>query len=168
MERVAAAIDALNEGVGRAVAWLTLAMVVVTFVIVVLRYGFDLGWIALQETVTYMHALVFMAAAGYTLKHDAHVRVDIFYRRLGPRGQAWVDLIGTLVLLLPVALFVLIGTWDYVVSSWMQLEGSYETGGLPLVFVLKSFIPLFAVLLLLQGGARALRSLLQITRGGRG
>jgi len=168
MERVAAAIDALNEGVGRAVAWLTLAMVVVTFVIVVLRYGFDLGWIALQETVTYMHALVFMAAAGYTLKHDAHVRVDIFYRRLGPRGQAWVDLIGTLVLLLPVALFVLIGTWDYVVSSWMQLEGSYETGGLPLVFVLKSFIPLFAVLLLLQGVARALRSLLQITRGGRG
>lgn len=164
LERIAAFIDALAEWTGRAVAWLTLAMVLVTCAVVLLRYAFSLGWIALQESITYLHAMVFMLGAAYTLRHDGHVRVDIFYRRLGPRGQAWVDLLGALLLLLPVCLFILWISWDYVAASWSLLEGSREAGGLPLVYLLKSVIPLMALLLLIQGLGQALRSLL-VLRG---
>ncbi len=159
LSHIAAGIDALNEGIGRLLAWLTLAMVLLTFLVVVLRYGFDLGWIAMQETVTYLHALVFMGAAAYTLKRDGHVRVDIFYSKFSTRGQTWVDLGGTLFLLIPICLLILIGSFDYVATSWTRLEGSFETGGLPLVFVIKGFIPLFAGLLLLQAIARILHCL---------
>lgn len=158
LRTLASLIDALNEWVGRLVAWLTLAAVLVTFVVVVLRYGLSWGSIALQESITYLHALVFMAGAAYTMKHDDHVRVDIFYREMSPRRRAWVNLLGTLLLLLPVCGFILYESWDYVLDAWRRLEGSRETGGLPLVFVLKSFIPLMAVLLGLQGLAQALRA----------
>ena len=102
LQRLQSALSSINESVGRAISWLTLCMVLVTFLVVVLRYAFNLGWIAMQESVTYMHALVFLLGAAYTLKHDGHVRVDIFYRRLGERGRAWVDLLGALLLLWPV------------------------------------------------------------------
>ncbi|HKJ76050.1 MAG TPA: TRAP transporter small permease subunit, partial [Gammaproteobacteria bacterium] len=128
--------------------------------VVVLRYLFDTGWIALQESITYLHALVFMVGAAYTLKHDGHVRVDILYRRFGPRGQAAVDLAGTLLLLLPVCGFILVASWDYVAESWALREGSREAGGLPGVFLLKTVIPVMAVLLALQGLSLALRSAL--------
>lgn len=160
LERIAAYIDGLNEWTGRLVAWLTLAMVLVTGAVVLLRYAFDLGWIAVQESITYLHALVFMLGAAYTLRHDGHVRVDIFYRRLAPRGQAWVDLLGALLLLLPVCIFVLWISWDYVAASWSLLEGSRDAGGLPLVYLLKAVIPAMALLLLLQGISQALRSVL--------
>ncbi len=153
-------VDGFNDWLGRAVAWLALGMVLVTFLVVVLRYGFDQGWIALQESVIYMHAVLFMLGAAYTLKHDAHVRVDIFYQRLGAKGRAWVDLIGSCLLLVPFSCFVLWISWDYVAASWQVRESSREAGGLPAVFLLKSVIPLFAVLLSLQGMATALRSLL--------
>lgn len=160
LERIAACIDALSEWTGRAVAWLTLAMVLVTCAVVVLRYAFNLGWIALQESITYLHAVVFMLGAAYTLRHDGHVRVDIFYRRFSPRGQAWVDLFGTLLLLTPVCVFILWASWDYAAAAWSLREGSRDAGGLPLVYLLKSVIPLMALLLLLQGIAQMLRSLL--------
>lgn len=160
LERIAAFIDGLAEWTGRLVAWLTLAMVLVTCAVVLLRYAFNLGWIALQESITYLHAMVFMLGAAYTLRHDGHVRVDIFYRRLSPRGQAWVDLLGALLLLLPVCLFILWVSWDYVAASWSLREGSRDAGGLPLVYLLKSVIPLMALLLLVQGTGQALRSLL--------
>lgn len=155
-------IDRLNERIGWMVSWLTLLMVGVTFLVVVLRYGFDMGWIAMQESVTYMHALVFTAGAAYTLKHDAHVRVDIFYRKVRPTTRAWVDLLGTLTLLLPVCFYLLWSSLGYVFSSWKLLEGSREAGGLPLVFIIKSYIPLMACLLLLQGISLACQSLLKI------
>lgn len=160
-------IDGLNEWIGRTVAWLTLLMVLVTFTIVVLRYGFDWGSIAVQESVIYLHALVFMAGAAYTMRHDAHVRVDIFYRGMSPRAQAWVDVLGTVFLLLPICGFVLWESSDYVFDAWTRLEGSRETGGLPLVFLLKSFIPLMAVLLSLQGIAQILRGVSTLRTGGR-
>lgn len=160
LARIAHRIDQLSEWTGRAIAWLTLGMVIVTFAVVLLRYLFNIGWIALQESITYMHALVFMLGAAYTLRHDGHVRVDIFYQRLSPRGRAWIDLLGTLLLLLPVTLFLAWVSWDYVAASWALKEGSRETGGLPWVYLLKSAIPLMAVLLLLQGVSLALRSLL--------
>ena len=158
------AVNRLNELIGRWVSWLTLAMVVVTFAVVLLRYLFNIGWIALQESITAMHALVFMLGAAYTLRHEGHVRVDIFYRKWGERGRAWVNLGGSLLLLLPVCLFIAIISWDYVASSWSLLEGSREAGGLPGVFLLKSVIPLMATLLLLQGLAQAAEAIL-ILRG---
>ncbi len=155
-------IDPLNERVGGWVSWLTLCMVCVTFLVVVLRYGFDIGWIAMQESVTYMHALVFTAGAAYALKKDAHVRVDVFYRNLSPKAKAWINLIGTLLLLLPVCFYLLWSSLGYVYISWTLLEGSREAGGLPLVFILKSFIPLMACLLVLQGLSLICHSLLMI------
>ena len=155
-------IDSLNERVGAWVSWLTLCMVGVTFLVVVLRYGFDIGWIAMQESVTYMHALIFMAGAAYTLKHDAHVRVDVFYRKLSLKNKAWIDLIGTMLLLLPLCIYILWSSLNYVYISWTLVEGSREAGGLPLVFILKSYIPLMACLLLLQGLSLICRSLLTI------
>jgi TRAP-type mannitol/chloroaromatic compound transport system permease small subunit len=161
---IANLIDRLNETIGRALAWLTLLMVLVTFAVVVLRYGFDWGSIAMQESVNYLHAVVFMAGAAYTLKHDEHVRVDIFYSQLSPRGKAWINLLGTFILLLPFCIFLIWVSLPYVLNSWQLLEGSREAGGLPLVYLLKTFIPLLGVLLLLQGLSLLARSLRQLSQ----
>ena len=158
-------LERLADFTGAAIAWLTVLMVVGTFVIVVLRYAFDLGWIAMQESITWMHAAVFMLGAAYTLKEDEHVRVDIFYRRLPGKRRALVDLAGTLVFLLPVSLFLMASSWDYVATSWAIHESSREAGGLPYPFVpiLKSLIPATAVLLTLQGIANVLTAVLVAT-----
>jgi TRAP-type mannitol/chloroaromatic compound transport system permease small subunit len=156
--RVANALDLVNAWVGRVIAWLALAMVLVTFLVVVLRYGFDSGSVALQESVTYMHALLFMLGAAYTLQQNGHVRVDIFYQGFSPRGRAWVDLLGTLALLLPVSLFILLSSWDYVMSSWAIQESSREAGGLPYVYWLKSLLVAMPLLMLLQGLVLLLRN----------
>lgn len=150
----------INEWTGRAVAWLTLLMVITTFTVVVLRYGFDLGSIAMQESIIYLHALNFMLGAAFTLKHDAHVRVDIFYQKMGPRGQAWVDLLGTLLLLLPVCGFIFWSSWDYVAAAWAVRETSGEAGGLPFVYLLKSILLLMPCLLMLQGAVIIMTSVL--------
>ena len=144
-------IDAFNEWVGRLASWSVMATVLVTFIVVVFRYGFeDLYSIALQESAMYFHAMIFMLGASYTLKHDDHVRVDIFYQKFPKRGKALVNTMGTLFLLIPVCVFILWVSADYVLASWANFEGSREAGGLPLVFILKSFIPLLALLLLSQ------------------
>lgn len=155
------ALRRLSERTGRVVAWLSLPMVIVTFVIVVLRYAFDLGWIWMQESVVWMHAAVFMLASAYTLNRDEHVRVDIFYRRMSARRKAWVDACGTGLFLLPVCAFIVYTSWDYVATSWAIREGSREAGGLPYPFVplLKSLIPFTAALLALQGIADAIDSI---------
>ncbi|MGD2112176.1 MAG: TRAP transporter small permease subunit [Gammaproteobacteria bacterium] len=163
LQRLARILDRLAELTGRVVSWLTLAMVLVTCTVVVLRYAFGIGSIALQESATYLHAAVFMLGAAYTLRHDAHVRVDIFYQRWSPRARAWVDLSGTLLLLAPVCLYILISSLDYVSASWSIREGSREAGGLDGVYLLKTAIPMMAALLLLQGCAQAIHSLLAIT-----
>ena len=159
------AIEAFIDWTGRAISWLTFGMVLVTFMVAVLRYVFDTGWIALQESVNYMHALVFLVGIAYTLRHNEHVRVDIFYSRLSKRLQAWIDLIGSLVFLLPVALFISISSWGYIMDSWSVLEGSREAGGLPGVFLLKSAILLMAALLALQALAIVLKTITIIRAG---
>jgi TRAP-type mannitol/chloroaromatic compound transport system permease small subunit len=146
---------AIISRLGRGVAWMTLVMVVLIFSIVVLRYGFNLGWIWLQESVTYMHALVFMVAAAWALQTDDHVRVDIFYRDKSRRYKNWVNLLGTLLFLVPFSLFLIFIGWDYVSASWETLESSREAGGLPLVFALKSLILVMPALLLLQAWSTA-------------
>jgi len=160
MEKLYEKLQQLNEWVGRVISWLTLLMVLTTFLVVMLRYVFDLGWIAMQESVIYMHGFVFMLGAAYTLRHHAHVRVDIFYQRFSLRTRAWVDLLGTLFLLVPVSIFIIWMGWYYVADSWAVLEGSREAGGLPGVFVLKSLIIAMPVLMLLQGAALMLRQIL--------
>lgn len=157
-------IDRLNDAVGRGVAWLTLAMVLITFAVVLLRYVFAVGWVWMQESYVWLHGLVFMLGAGYTLLHDGHVRVDIFYRGAAPRGKALVDLFGSLLLLLPVVVLIFFVSLDYVADSWARLEESREAGGLKGLFLLKTVILAFCVLLGLQGLALAGRSLLVLRR----
>ena len=135
---------------GKSVAWLTVVMVLLTFTIVVLRYGFNLGWIWLQESVTYLHVAVFTIVAAWTLQQDGHVRVDIFYAEMPEKKRALVDLLGSLVFLIPFCIFVLVIAWPYVANSWKLLESSREAGGLPLVFLLKSLIMVLPALLLAQ------------------
>jgi TRAP-type mannitol/chloroaromatic compound transport system permease small subunit len=163
LQTIARAFDLVAETSGRLIAWLTLGMVIITFTVVVLRYLFNTGSIALQESITYLHACVFMLGAAYTLKQGGHVRVDIFYQRFSPLTRAWIDLLGTLLLLFPVCGFIFFSSLDYVASSWAIYEGSREAGGLDGVFLLKSLIPLAAVLLMLQGCSMLLHSLLLIT-----
>lgn len=160
-----AVIKALHRCVelsGKGVAWLTLLMVLLTFSIVVLRYGFNLGWIWLQEIVIYLHVAVFTIAAAWTLQMDGHVRVDIFYTDMPNKKRALINLLGTALFLIPFCLFVLIISWPYVANSWQLLESSREAGGLPLVFVLKSLILILPALLLAQaviGGIDAWKTL---------
>ena len=164
IDKIAAGIENFIDWTGRSISWLTLGMVLVTFVVVLLRYIFDTGWIALQEAINFMHALVFLIGAAYTLHHNEHVRVDIFYCRLSERGKAWVDFIGSLLILLPVMIFIAWTSWAYVLDSWSVYEGSREAGGLPGIFLLKSAILLMAGLLILQAVAMILKSLTTITR----
>ncbi len=159
-------LDGLSECIGRTISWLTLGMVIVTFVVVVMRYVFEVGNIQLQESVIYMHSFVFLLAAGYTLKHDGHVRVDIFYRPLGERGKAIINIIGTLLLLFPVAGFILWISWDYVAFSWKNLEGSQEAGGIEALYILKASLIVMPVLMILQGLAELMRNLLVLTGDG--
>jgi TRAP-type mannitol/chloroaromatic compound transport system permease small subunit len=164
VQQLVAILNAISEWTGRAVAWLTLAMVAMTFAVVVLRYGFSIGSIAAQESITYMHAVVFLLGAAYTLRHDRHVRVDIFYQRFSARTQAWVDLAGTLLLLAPTCGYIFWVSLDYVAASWALMEESREAGGLPLVYLLKSLIPLAAITLLLQGLSMSLERILVLRR----
>ena len=161
----AVAIDRLTAAVGRAVTWCLLAMVLVQVTVVLMRYVLGVGSIWLTEAIVYAHATLFMAAAAWTLQRGGHVRVDIFYLDASPRRRALVDLLGALLLLLP---FVGVLAWfslPYVARSWAILERSREASGLPLVFLLKTLIPLFALLLGLQGLAQAARAWLTLTGG---
>ena len=153
-------VDRINDAVGRAVAWLTLAMVLTTFLVVIMRYGFALGWVWVQEFYVWLHGVVFMVAAGYTLLRNEHVRVDVFYRPRSRRFKAWVDLLGVLLLLLPFVMTIAILSWPYVVISWVRLEESYEAGGMPGLFLLKTTILVFCALVGLQGLSLAARSVL--------
>jgi TRAP-type mannitol/chloroaromatic compound transport system permease small subunit len=151
-------IDRLTTLVGRAVAWLALVIVLLQFALVVARYAFGLGSIWLTETVIYANAALFLLASAWTLRVGGHVRVDVFYAHASKRAQAIVDLIGALALLLPFALVLIWLSVPYAARAWAVLERSQEASGLPLVFVLKSFIPLFAMLMALQGAAQAVRA----------
>ena len=151
-------IERLTAAIGHAAAWCALAMVVVQFAVVVLRYVFGLGFAWLQETILYAHASLFLLAAAWTLAAGGHVRVDVFYADASPRHKALVDLLGALVLLLPFMTALLVLSLPYVGRSWAILERSREASGLPLVFLLKTLIPLFALLLALQGIAQAMRA----------
>jgi len=153
-------INLINKVIGETVSWLTLLMVLVTVLVVVLRYGFNIGFIWMQESVRFMYSAVFLLCAGYTLFKDKHVRVDVLYLSLSERKKALVDLIGSIFLLLPVCFVIFYYSWSYVLNSWEQLEGSIEERGLHLVFLMKTFIWLFAILVSMQSLATIINSLI--------
>jgi len=145
------AVDAINDWIGRTVAWLTLGCVLTCLAVVVLRYGFDLGYPWLQELYVWQHATVFMAGAGYTMLHRGHVNVDVLYGRLGPRGQAWVDILGTLLFLMPWLAVLATTAIPFVGASWSVREASSTANGMPALYALKSLLLVFCALLFLQG-----------------
>lgn len=157
MQALAKRIDQFSRATGAAIAWLTLAMVLLTFTIVVMRYGLDRGFIWMQEAVTWLHAAVFMLGAAFTLERNQHVRVDVFYREMSARRKAWVDLIGVVLLLAPLCVFFIWASWDYVVTSWQLKEASRQAQGLgyPSTSLLKSFLIIMPVMLLLQAASMA-------------
>jgi len=167
LERWAGRLDAVNAAVGATVRWFAVGMLAIQFATVVLRYVFGTSEIFVQETVLYLHAALLMLGAGYTLLAEGHVRVDIFYGEASPRRRAAVDLLGTIVFLVPACVAILAYSWPSAVRSWAILEGPISVGGIPASFLLKSLIPAFAALLLVQGAALALRSAAVLAGGGR-
>lgn len=152
-------IDRVNEGIGKLVSWLTLALVLMICVDVLLRYLFSYSSAAFFELEWHFFAAIFLLGAAYTLKHDRHVRVDVFYHNFSEKTKAWVNLLGTIFFLFPFTLVVAYTSWPFVVDAYQMGESSPDAGGLPYRFVIKSAIPLGFGLLLLQGIAEALRSL---------
>ncbi len=163
VRRIDGAVDAL----GRAAAWLAPAMVLTVALIVALRHGFQTGSIALQESVTYLNALLLVAGAAYTLKEGGHVRVDVLYGRLDGRRRAWVDLIGAVLFLFVTAGFIIWASRGYVAASWRVLEASAESSGLPFVYLLKTAIPALAALLAVQGVSELCKAARRLRAGDR-
>lgn len=143
-------INSINRYIGEIISWFTLLMVLITFLVVVLRYGFNIGFIWMQESVRFLYAAVFLLCGGYTLLKDKHVRVDVLYFNLSQKNKAIIDLLGSIFLLLPVCFVIFYYSWSYVINSWEQMEGSIEERGLHLVFLMKTFIWAFAILVSLQ------------------
>ena len=134
----------------------------VVIVVVVGRYFFEIGSVALQELTTYLHATIFMLGIAYTLKHDGHVRVDIFYRNFSNRSQALINIIGGLVFILPISVFVGLSSWEYVVASWSVMETSTENNGLQFVYLLKTVMLIMPFLLVIQGLITVTKNLLAL------
>lgn len=157
--------DKAQQSFGHFIAWGLLSLVVIAASVVILRYGFDSGSIALQEVVLYNHAIVFMLGMAYTLQQDKHVRVDVFYNHFSPRRKAWVDLLGGLLFALPTLIFILWSSAHYILVSWRIKEASAEAGGLPYVYLLKTLIWIMAILLIFQVLSMIAKSYLTLVQG---
>ena len=162
LQAIARWIDTLNEWVGRGVAWVSLGLVLVVFVDVVMRYLFRTSFVFTQELEWHLFAFIFLMGAGYTLLKDGHVRVDIFYQRLGYKARAWVNFVGVILFLIPGCTMIILTSWKFVYNAWSILEGSPDPGGIPFRFIIKGCITAGFVLLLLQGISLGIHSLLQI------
>lgn len=163
LQHTANIIDNTNRIIGKTIAWLILFMVFVQFGVVVARYVFGIGNLWAQKSIIYMHGTLFMLAAAYTLSEDGHVRVDIFYRSASERYRALVNLLGSIFLLIPVSIAITWSSWSYVGNSWRTFERSMEASGIPAVFLLKTAIPVFGILLIAQGLVLVIRSLLVLS-----
>ena len=162
LRKFADRIDAFNDAVGRGVSWVTTLLVAVVFLDVVMRYAFSVSFVFTQELEWHLFGFIFLIGAGYTLLHNGHVRVDIIYQRLGPKAQAWVNLVGCIVFLFPGCILIISTSLDFVYQSMIILEGSPDPGGIPYRFILKSCIPIGFVLFLFQGISLFIRSLFVI------
>lgn len=151
-----------QRSIGHTVAWLSLSLVIITALVVILRYGFNTGSIALQESIMYNHAILFMLGIAYTYEQDKHVRVDVFYTLLDNRKKAWVNFLGTLIFALPVMTFIIWSGWEYVMTSWQIQESSGEAGGIAYLYMLKTLIIIMAGLVGLQALAVLTQSALTL------
>ncbi|MGD2098683.1 MAG: TRAP transporter small permease subunit [Desulfobacterales bacterium] len=162
LKQLSARIDAMNQWVGRGVAWVTLGLVLVVFVDVVMRYLFNTSFVFTQELEWHLFGFIFLIGAGYTLLHDGHVRVDIIYQRVGLKSKAWINLWGVILFLIPGCIMVITTSWKFTLNAFAIMEGSPDPGGIPFRFVLKGCIPVGFTLLLLQGISLGIHSLMQI------
>ena len=165
MERISKYLDSFSEMTGKICSWFVALMVLVTCLVVVMRYGLDMGSVFLQDVVLYLHGGLFLLGAAFALKREAHVRVDIFYRNFSTSKKALVDLLGNLIFLQPICWTILLYSWGYVEFSWRIMEVSPEPDGLPFVYVQKSLLIVVAILLALQSISEILKSLLIIKHG---
>ena len=150
MEKLSSYLDQFSEITGKICSWFVAIMVLVTCLVVVMRYGLDMGSVLLQDVVLYLHGGLFLLGAAFALKRGAHVRVDIFYRSFSESRKALVDLIGNIIFLQPVCWVILLYSWGYVEFSWRIMEVSAEPDGLPFVYIQKSLLIAVATLLALQ------------------
>lgn len=165
--KIAQCINQFSLRLGQVISWLTLLLVILVMTVVISRYLLGVGSIAIQESVSYVHAIVFMLGLAFTLQRGGHVRVDIFYREFSPRRKAAVDLIGTIIFLLPFCGLILFSSWDYVMASWSIKETSSETGGIAAVYLLKTLIIIMPITLGMQGIAQMIDSILIISKTNR-
>ncbi|MBW1649197.1 MAG: TRAP transporter small permease subunit [Deltaproteobacteria bacterium] len=156
--KISGLIDNLNKKVGKIAGYVALLMVLVVFVDVVMRYAFKSSFVFTQELEWHLFAFVFLLGAGYTLFLDGHVRVDIFYQKLSPKGRAWTNMIGVLLFLIPGCLLIIKTSLVFVYNAWIVSECSPDPGGIPLRFIVKSFIPIGFVLVFLQGISLGIKS----------
>ncbi|WP_196139116.1 TRAP transporter small permease subunit [Aliikangiella sp. G2MR2-5] len=150
---------------GRLISWLTIGMVVLLSINVLSSWLFQSSSILASEAVTWMHSANFLLAAAYTLNKDEHVRVDIFYAKMSERGQALINLLGTLLLLLPVTTFIIWASWSYVAMSWKIGEVSAEAGGMPALYLLKSLLIVMPVLLIIEAVNQLIKNFARLTNG---
>ena len=162
LKKISQLIDAFNEKTGLFAAWLSTVMVLTVVYDVVMRYGFKKGNIAVQEMEWHLFAVVFLIGAAYSLKKDAHVRVDILYTKFSTKKKAWVDLLGTFIFLIPFSIMIIYSCRGFIESSWAVREISPDPGGLPCRYILKAMIPAGFILLILQGISQAIKNLLII------
>lgn len=156
-------IDNMNECLGRGVAWITTALVLVVFIDVVMRYAFNTSFVFTQELEWHVFAFIFLIGSGYTLLHDGHVRVDIIYQRLGFKGKAWTNLIGVIFFALPGCFMVIATSWKFTHNAWLVMEGSPDPGGIPFRFIVKGFITVGFIILFVQALSMGIHSFLQIS-----
>jgi len=163
ISEIANCINRFTDRVGRIISWLTLCLVLLVIVVVLSRYLLGVGSIAIQESVTYLHAAIFMLGLAFTLQRGGHVRVDIFYRNYSLRRKALIDLLGTVFFLIPFCILVFFSSWDYVMASWAILETSSETGGIAAVYLLKTLMVIMPITLGIQGLAEILNSIIVLS-----
>ena len=144
-------IDKLTNNIANGLLYILIVLIVLVFSTVFFRYVFNMSYIIIQEIIMYLHALIFMFGISYALKENSHVKIDVLYNSLNKRTQSVISIAGLVSFILPTALFIIYISIDMVTQSWMILEGSSEAGGLNLVFILKSLIPISGFLILLQG-----------------
>ena len=165
MQKISKNLDAFSELTGKICSWFVVVMVMVTCIVVIMRYGLDMGSVLLQDVVLYLHGGLFLLGSAFALQRGAHVRVDIFYRDFSDVRKAWIDLLGNIIFLQPVCWIILFYSWGYVEFSWSIMEVSPEPDGLPFVYLQKSLLIALAVLLGLQSLSEIFKSLVTIKHG---
>lgn len=159
MQKTINIINNITERVGKLTSWFAILMVIIISLDVIIRYLFKFTFIWIIELEIYLFGFMFLLGAGYTLKHEKHVRVDVFYSKLSDKKKAIVDILGGLLYLIPWCYVAVSASWRYAYSSFLMGESSPQPGGLPALYILKFAIALGFFLLLLQGIAHILKSL---------